>query len=153
VKLLNVVPGLGLIVVAGLLLTIGPLRSRDVSLIHAPDRQTGTFFEQNLGQERGDVSFIAHSPQYDLALGRSQIVFSSKRVRGDKENVSLSWPSLGRDLDIRGETRLPTVVNYYVGPDPQNWHSAIPTFARVAYHNLFAGIDLPFLREGWKCGI
>ena len=144
-KLFKLVPGLGLVCLAVLLLNTAPVPSRSVSDIHASSRwQSGVFFEQNVGQERNDVSFVAHSREYDLLLGRSRILF---KARGKEEDVPVGLEHLANDLDIRGETRLPTVVNYYVGPDPHNWHSGIPTFGRVVYQNVFSGIDLLFYEK------
>ena len=37
---------------------------------------------------------------------------------------------------------LPGVVNYLVGNDPAQWHTDVPTSARVRYTALYPGIDL-----------
>jgi uncharacterized repeat protein (TIGR01451 family) len=34
--------------------------------------------------------------------------------------------------------------NYFIGNDPAKWHTDVPTFARVRYHNVYPGIDLDY---------
>jgi len=35
-------------------------------------------------------------------------------------------------------------VNYFLGKDPSRWHTDIPTFARIEYPGVYAGIDLAY---------
>ena len=44
---------------------------------------------------------------------------------------------------IAGEA-LPGVVNYFLGNDPAQWRTDVPTYAGVAYQDLYAGIDLAY---------
>jgi hypothetical protein len=39
---------------------------------------------------------------------------------------------------------LPGRVNYFLGNDPARWHTGIPTYARLAYRELYPGIDLDY---------
>jgi len=34
------------------------------------------------------------------------------------------------------------IVNYFIGNDPNNWHTEIPTFACVQYPNIYPGVYL-----------
>jgi hypothetical protein len=45
---------------------------------------------------------------------------------------------------------LPGKVNYFIGNDPKKWHSNIPTFKKVAYRDLYKGIDLVYYGTGRK---
>ena len=109
--------------------------------------RTQPFFEQNIGQQPASVDFTGRWPDYDLSLGRSEIVFKPRTKSIPAEEVSLALPSDEHKLEIRGEGRLPAVINYYLGSDPRNWHSAIPTFGRVVYRNVFSGVDLLFYEK------
>ncbi|MCP4362577.1 MAG: hypothetical protein GY796_31615, partial [Chloroflexi bacterium] len=40
--------------------------------------------------------------------------------------------------------RLPGVVNYFIGNDPDQWQTKIPTFGQITYRDLWAGIDLVY---------
>jgi hypothetical protein len=52
----------------------------------------------------------------------------------------------GADPHARGAGVDPLVtrVNYFLGDDPAHWHSDIPTYGRVEYPNIYAGIDLAY---------
>src|SRR3989454_3552691 len=39
---------------------------------------------------------------------------------------------------------LPGKSNYFVGRDPQKWHTNVPTFGRVHYQNVYRGVDLVY---------
>src|SRR5205823_13154370 len=43
-----------------------------------------------------------------------------------------------------GLDRLPGVANYYMGSDPSKWLTNVPTFGKVAYQNVYDGIDLVY---------
>jgi len=46
--------------------------------------------------------------------------------------------------EITGLDRLPGIVNYFLGNDPSKWHSNLPTYAGIAYRELYPGIDLNY---------
>jgi hypothetical protein len=48
------------------------------------------------------------------------------------------------DPQVTGRDRLPGIVNYFIGKDPSKWHTDIPTYAKVAYHAVYPGIDLDY---------
>ncbi len=45
-------------------------------------------------------------------------------------------------VDIIGEGRLPTRVNYFIGNDPTQWRTEVPVYAQVRLRGLTAGADL-----------
>ncbi|HEV8132422.1 MAG TPA: hypothetical protein VGQ81_14330 [Acidobacteriota bacterium] len=45
---------------------------------------------------------------------------------------------------LLGEGELPGKANYFIGNDPKQWHTNVPTYARVEYENLYPGIDLVY---------
>jgi hypothetical protein len=46
--------------------------------------------------------------------------------------------------DVTGVDRQGGVVNYVQGNDPEQWHTGVPTFGSVVYHDLYPGIDLHY---------
>jgi hypothetical protein len=42
---------------------------------------------------------------------------------------------------ILGTGHLPGKVNYFVGNDPAEWRTDIPTYARVKYEAVYPGVD------------
>jgi hypothetical protein len=52
---------------------------------------------------------------------------------------------VGADASVRpaGEDRSRAVLSFFKG-DPENWRTGIPTYSRLAYRNLWPGIDLVY---------
>jgi hypothetical protein len=53
---------------------------------------------------------------------------------------------LGSNPDPRvvGVEELLGKVNYFTGNEPRNWHTNIPTYAKVKYENVYPGVDLVY---------
>ena len=124
-------------------------------------------FEANRGQADPKVQFIAHGSQYELLLLTNEIVFAMPEIAsnfkspepryGAKESrhkrqatvqapvsyVSMSLPRAQLNQAV-GKDKLPGIVNYFIGKDPQKWRTGIPTFATVEYPEITPGVDLDF---------
>lgn len=46
--------------------------------------------------------------------------------------------------EVAAEQELPGKVNYLIGRDPAEWHTGLPTYARVRYKSVYRGIDLAY---------
>ncbi|MBX3084948.1 MAG: SBBP repeat-containing protein [Anaerolineae bacterium] len=58
--------------------------------------------------------------------------------------VKMQLISASAEAQIIGTDPLPGIVNYFIGNDPSQWHANIPTYAGIAYRNVYAGIDLQY---------
>src|SRR5207245_1531549 len=58
----------------------------------------------------------------------------------------LQMQIVGANTGVRavGEDELPGKVNDFLGNDPAQWHTDIPTYARVEYPDVYNGIDLTY---------
>jgi hypothetical protein len=94
-------------------------------------------FEENRGQ--GDVAarFIARTGGGPVVLGPDGL-----RLTIDGRPVRLTFAGGTPQPAMTALTPLPGRVNYYVGKDPANWRTDIPTFARVRYAEVYPGIDV-----------
>ena len=117
-------------------------------------------FEPNRGQADARVQFLSRGPGYSLFLAPGQAVLSLERqapnaageASGPHQRVSanstdvLNMQLLGANAAaaVHGLDPQHGVVNYFVGKDPKNWHSGIPTFGKVSYSAVYPGIDLVF---------
>jgi len=45
---------------------------------------------------------------------------------------------------LSAEDALPGTANYFTGSDPTNWHTAVPTYAKVRYSGVYPGVDLVY---------
>ena len=45
---------------------------------------------------------------------------------------------------VRGVEELPGTSNYFIGNDPQQWRTAVPSYAKVVYDGIYPGVDLVY---------
>ncbi len=43
-----------------------------------------------------------------------------------------------------GTDELPGKANYFIGNDPRQWHTNVPTYAKVRYEGVYPGVDLVY---------
>lgn len=48
------------------------------------------------------------------------------------------------DAVISGEDELPGKFHYFIGDDPTQWRTNVPSYAKVRYHEVYPGIDLVY---------
>jgi hypothetical protein len=123
-------------------------------------------FEENQGQTAREVRYVAHGARYELFLAPQEAVIAlrpsghldfsplhrTSTIRALRKAHSAGQISVVRmHLDganpepgISGVDRLPTRVNYFVGNDPKNWHTDVPSYAKVKYSGVYPGVDLIF---------
>jgi len=56
--------------------------------------------------------------------------------------VRLQFAGANREVTVEGEEPLPGAANFFLGNDPQQWQTNVPTYAAIIYHDLYPGIDL-----------
>jgi streptogramin lyase len=112
-------------------------------------------FEANEGQLDPQVRFLARGNGYSLFLTPTQAVLTLQQppVPGSQPPAAVVSPETvlrmhligaNHDPPVVGEDRLPGMSNYLIGNDPSQWHTAIPTYGKVAYHGVYPGIDLVY---------
>jgi uncharacterized repeat protein (TIGR01451 family) len=121
-------------------------------------------FELNQGQTDGAVDFIARAAGYLLFLTPTEAVmaFDNSPAQGGKwyrgELLSTDGnqprpPGLVVRMKLEGANPATSVegldqfasrTNYFSGPDPAQWHTDIPTYARVRYAQVYPGVDMVY---------
>jgi hypothetical protein len=114
-------------------------------------------FEANVGQTDPHVDFISRGNGYTLFLTPREAVLSLRAASpspttGDRQNDHASTAALlrmkfvGSETNPRaeGQEELPGKVNYLIGKDRRQWRTGISTYAKVAYKNLYPGVDLVY---------
>jgi hypothetical protein len=109
-------------------------------------------FEANLGQFDSQVDFVARSPGYTTFLTPTEAVFriqESSNGSDLKETVTGAAVRMqivgGQEAPrVEGQQKLPGISNYFVGNDPNNWHTNVSSYARVEYSGVYPGIDLVY---------
>ena len=126
-------------------------------------------FEANRGQTAPEVHYLAHGRGYQLFLTSQEAVLALRRVasgtksaKGEslllarrKPNTLMTASTLRIHFDganpaaaIAGTKPLPGRVNYFIGNDPQNWHTDIPSYEAVRYQGIYPGVDVLFYGRG-----
>jgi hypothetical protein len=119
-------------------------------------------FELNVGQTDRQARFIASTPSGDTFLTPSEMVLrvreassgpakkpdtpsqKSKQVRAVTASavVRLRTVHANPNARITGLDPLPGRTNYFIGNNPKEWHTNVPSFAKVKYENIYPGMDL-----------
>jgi hypothetical protein len=114
-------------------------------------------FEVNQGQTNNQVKFLSRGAGYTLYLTATEAVLSLQQnstaqdAQGDKRSASAANDVLRMRLvaanthpAIEGHDELPGKSNYFIGNNPRKWRTNVSTFARVHYHQVYAGVDLVY---------
>jgi hypothetical protein len=96
-------------------------------------------FEANDGQADAAVKFLARSARHELLLTSRSVILQSP-----KGSVGIEFAGASASNNVAGTAPLLGHRNYLLGNDPRNWHTGVPTFQKVLYTDLYAGIDLTF---------
>jgi hypothetical protein len=113
-------------------------------------------FEENRGQTDARVKFLARGSGYALFLTPTEAVLklraASPSTRRKMPNHSPAGFSSVRirlkDANpapkIAGIDRLAGTSNYFIGRDPKQWHTNIPTFGGVRFGEIYPGVNLVY---------
>jgi hypothetical protein len=96
------------------------------------------FFEPNHGQSQPGVEFLSRGNGVgsNLAAAMAEFPIGNSTVRMELIGAA---PGKGEGLD-----RQPGLSSYFNGKDPSQWHTRIPQFGRVRYHNIYPGVDVVY---------
>jgi Beta-propeller repeat/Abnormal spindle-like microcephaly-assoc'd, ASPM-SPD-2-Hydin len=107
-------------------------------------------FEVNRGQAPAPVRFLARGAGYTLFLapdGATLALMGSQTAganAGNASAVTMRLAGAASTAFVEGMDKLPGEANYFLGNDPKAWRTHVPTFGRVAYHNVYPGVDLVY---------
>ncbi len=125
-------------------------------------------FEINQGQTDPTVKFVARGEDYTIFLMSNEVVVAlrgtdagtlavaaqkSRTDFGGAENqgnsalpgvLRMRFAGAKRAARIAGSGQLPGKVNYFIGNNPKQWRSDIPTYGRVRYQDVYPGISVVY---------
>ena len=99
-------------------------------------------FEPNTGQADASVRFVSRGAGYTLLLTPDEAVLALRGAAGDVSLLRMTLPGAQRPARIDALDELPGKINYFVGNDPTQWRTNVPTYARVKYEGVYPGVDL-----------
>ena len=130
-------------------------------------------FEANHGQSDPSVNYVSRGKGYSLFLTGHEAVLTLRRsaqTRVDKSsplagrlpevskitdgpaseqqsaNAVLRMQLIGANpaAEVAGADELPGKTNYFIGKDPSQWRTNVPTYAKVKYASVYPGVDLVY---------
>src|ERR1035438_1702826 len=104
-------------------------------------------FEPNEGQSDSTVQFLSRGSGYALFLTPGKVVLNLERQQPEAASVDTVHMSLigaNPNSNAVGQARQDGVVSYFIGNDPKNWRSGIPTYGKVRYPQIYPSVDLVF---------
>jgi uncharacterized protein (TIGR03437 family) len=114
-------------------------------------------FEPNQGQAASTVQFLSRGSGYALFLAPGQVVLNLERQQPASvaatgrtpeatsvDTVRMNLIGANAKASAVGLVRQSGVVSYFIGNDPKNWRSGIPTYGKVNYAEIYPGVDLVF---------
>ena len=120
-------------------------------------------FEPNQGQTDPAVKFLSRGRGYRVFLTQDETVLAlrkqsavgSQQSAGRSPSAEARTPEVLRmrlvganaTATLSGVEELPGKSNYFLGKDPNRWHSNIPNYRKVAVQNVYPGIDLVYHGE------
>src|SRR5579862_3092250 len=119
-------------------------------------------FEANQGQTDPQVKYMARGSGYTVFLTGNETVFAlhssapaastpnpagfRKSLTQKQINASISMKLAGGNSQppITAQNELPGRSNYFIGSDPSQWHAGVKQYSRVAYRDVYPGVDMAF---------
>jgi Beta-propeller repeat len=125
-------------------------------------------FDKNLGQTDSRVRFLARGQGYEMFLTPSEAVLAlhsaapssatrtsaahkgAAAVPGSQARatslsvIRMQLEGANPSAKIDGVDPLSRTSSYFIGSDPKNWHTNVPSYARVEYRDVYLGVDLMF---------
>lgn len=107
------------------------------------------YFEKNEGQIHESVKYITKCPGCRFYFFQQEIAMLSQ---GEHALNPLKIQFIGANTNsmIRGLDEQECKSHYFIGHDATQWITEVPNFSKVAYHELYPGIDAIFYGNG-KC--
>src|SRR5947209_2386705 len=117
-------------------------------------------FEANAGQTGAPVQFLSRGRGYTLFLTSTEAVLSlhpPKTGNTHAPGAAAAKPSCSVRMQLvnanpapvaAGRQELPGKSNYFIGSDPAQWRTNVPTYAKVEYRGVYPGVDLVYYGNG-----
>jgi len=86
-------------------------------------------------------TFSGLSSDFPLAAGAARKMVGKRAETGTISVVRISLVGANPNPRMDGLDSLPGKANYFTGKDPAKWRTNIPTYSRIAYRDIYPGID------------
>ena len=124
-------------------------------------------FEANQGQTDPQVKYMARGSGYTVFLTPNDAVFAlhssnpasrsaaptasvADRLHAQATqkqitaSISMKLAGANPQPQIAAQNELPGHSNYFIGRDPSQWQTGVKQYSRVAYRDVYPGVDMAF---------
>jgi len=111
-------------------------------------------FEPNQGQSGPQVQFLSRGSGFAIFLAPGEVGLNLEKpapstgkertAHSSADSLRMSLIGANHKADGVGLERQGGTVSYFIGNDPQNWRTGIPTYSKVEYSQIYPGVDLVF---------
>jgi len=104
-------------------------------------------FEASQGQMNGSLEYVARGAGYSIHLTSGETTLELQTpspIANLKSRIRLRPIGAAAGVAPEPLDPLPGRGNYFIGNDPREWRTNIPSYAKVRYRNLYRGIDLVY---------
>lgn len=98
-------------------------------------------FEANAGQHPKEVRYFARGANYNLALTGTEAWFAPA---GGSQSIRMSLVGGNPNHKVEALQQIAGRTNYLKGPDPSKWQTDVANFSKIAWREVYPGVDLVF---------
>jgi len=104
--------------------------------------QVPLHFEVNQGQFRDSVKYLTRGKGYSIALTAQEMVMELQGKSPAQVTMKLKGANPSPQINARHQ--LEGKVNYFLGHDPKQWKTDVPTFEQIRYTQVYPGTDVVY---------
>jgi hypothetical protein len=122
------------------------VRGQQGTFYFANDAVWLTVLESSSASNHECFSDGPHFPPAVLArMGKETCVHNHAVQQQLGVNLKLSFTGANPNPHIVGLEPLDTAVSYFIGNNPDNWHTNVPVYAGVRYEDVYPGVDVEYV--------
>ncbi|HEY5345791.1 MAG TPA: SBBP repeat-containing protein [Verrucomicrobiae bacterium] len=90
------------------------------------------------------AQFTAHASDSEFTITPAGAKFSLTKNTGENAGCDFQFVGANPSAHISGDAPLTGTINYFFGSNPNQWRTAVPTFARVRVENIYPGVNVVY---------
>ena len=102
------------------------------------------YFEAGSDPTAGPAQFVTRGGNYQFVFLPTDVRIVLDKTGAKPAEVQMIFAGANPGAQMSGDTGLPGKINYLIGNNPAQWHTGVPTFARVRVEQLYPGINLVY---------
>jgi len=103
------------------------------------ERSLPLFFFQNTGVVDPSIRFVVESPDFRAGFRTDSVTFQMNRAP-----VRVHFAGANPNVILEGAGAMAGKANFLVGQRSEDWRTGIPTYHKIRYRALYAGIDVTY---------